>query len=128
MTSCALALALSLACAGMPAYAGHPALQATGSAVAEVASRGAEPGDRWVAQDKVRHLGMSFAATSFAYGGARTVADADAAFIAAALTALALGIGKEVHDVRAGRWFSFKDMVWNAAGVTLGLTLVHRVR
>lgn len=128
MTSCVLALALIAGCSGDLTHTEHPAVQATWSAAGDVASRGPEPGDRWLAQDKIRHLGMSFAATGFAYGGARTVLDADAAFIAAAVTALALGVGKEVHDARAGRWFSFKDMVWNAAGVTLGLTLVHHVR
>jgi uncharacterized protein YfiM (DUF2279 family) len=84
--------------------------------------------DAWIAEDKLQHFAMSFAATAFAYGGARTVLDPDAALIVAGSTALLAGIGKEIHDARAGRWFSLKDLAWNVAGVALGLTLVHHTR
>jgi uncharacterized protein YfiM (DUF2279 family) len=84
--------------------------------------------DAWIAEDKLQHFAMSFAATVFAYGGARTVLDPDAALIAAGSTALLAGIGKEIHDARSGRWFSLKDLAWDVAGVALGLTLAHHTR
>jgi uncharacterized protein YfiM (DUF2279 family) len=86
------------------------------------------PRDPWLAQDKARHFAMSFAATAFAYAGARTTLDPDPAAALAGATALAAGIAKELHDARAGRWFSLPDMAWNAAGVALGLAFVHQIR
>lgn len=84
--------------------------------------------DAWIAEDKLRHFGLSFAATAFAYAGARPALDADAAFVVAGSTALMAGIAKELHDSRAGGWFSLKDLAWDAAGVALGLTLVYHIR
>jgi uncharacterized protein YfiM (DUF2279 family) len=84
--------------------------------------------DAWIAEDKLQHFAMSFAATAFAYGGARTVLDPDAALIVAGSTALLAGIGKEIHDARSGRWFSLKDLAWDVAGVALGLTLANHTR
>jgi uncharacterized protein YfiM (DUF2279 family) len=126
VTICVLALGLVAGCAGMTADPGAPAAPASWLEAGD--ARRPQPADPWLAQDKVRHFAMSFAATGFTYGGARTLLDADAAFVTAAVAALGLGFGKEIHDARQGRWFSFKDMVWNAAGVTLGLTLVYHVR
>jgi uncharacterized protein YfiM (DUF2279 family) len=105
----------------MAASAGRPAL-------ARLAEPPGKPEDPWLAQDKLRHFAMSFAATAFAYAGARTALDPDHAAATAAAAALAAGIGKEVHDARAGRWFSLPDMAWNVAGVTLGLAFVRHVR
>lgn len=84
--------------------------------------------DAWFAEDKLRHFAMSFATTAFAYAGARPALDPDAAMIVAGAAALLAGIGKELHDARAGSGFSLKDMTWNAAGIALGLTLVHHSR
>jgi uncharacterized protein YfiM (DUF2279 family) len=87
------------------------------------------PGDdAWIAEDKLQHLGMSFAATAFAYAGARTMIEPDPALVVAGSAALLAGIAKEIHDARAGRGFSLKDLAWDAAGVALGLTLAHRIR
>jgi uncharacterized protein YfiM (DUF2279 family) len=87
------------------------------------------PGDdAWIAEDKLQHFGMSFAATAFAYAGARTMIEPDPAVVVAGAAALLAGIAKEIHDARAGRRFSFKDLAWDAAGVALGLTLAHRTR
>lgn len=83
--------------------------------------------DRWIAEDKLRHFSMSFAITAMGYGFGRTVLPAVAARTAAGAAAIGAGIGKEVHDRRAGRWFSFKDLTWDAAGVALGLTLAHQI-
>lgn len=82
--------------------------------------------DRWLAEDKVRHFAASFAATGMAYGGARFALDRRSARTAAVGVALALGLAKELADARAGGPFSLKDLVWDAAGVALGMLLVQR--
>lgn len=84
--------------------------------------------DPWLAPDKLQHFGMSFAATSFAYGAARFALDREPATLAAAGAALAAGVGKEIFDLRAGRAFSARDLLWDAAGVAVALTLVDRIR
>lgn len=83
----------------------------------------ARPEDRWLAEDKLRHFTVSLAATTFGYAGARFALEPRPAFVAAGALALAAGFGKEVADVRAGGPFSMKDLVWDATGVALGLTL-----
>lgn len=112
MNPCLLTLALTLGCAPAPATDPGPAA----------------PADRWVAEDKLRHFAISFAATHMMYGGARFVTDSRTAVPAAASAALALGLGKEIADVRRGRPFSLKDLAWDAAGVALGVLLVRQIR
>ncbi|MGK7313593.1 MAG: hypothetical protein ACN0LA_15370 [Candidatus Longimicrobiales bacterium M2_2A_002] len=94
------------------------------TASATVASRG----DRWIAEDKVRHFALSFAATSMAYGGARLGLDPGPGRRAAAGLALLLGVGKELVDLRNGGRFSLKDLAWDAAGVALGSLLAQQIR
>lgn len=86
------------------------------------------PPDPWLAEDKIQHFTVSAAATTIGYGGASLALERDAALVAAGATALGLGVAKEVWDVRAGGPFSLKDLVWDAAGVALALTLVNRIR
>jgi uncharacterized protein YfiM (DUF2279 family) len=84
--------------------------------------------DPWLGEDKLRHFSMSFAATAFAYAGARTAVEAGNARLAAGAAATAAGVAKEIHDARTGGWFSLRDLTWNLAGVALGLALVHQTR
>lgn len=83
--------------------------------------------DPWIAEDKVQHLAMSFAATGMAYGGGRLALDPTPARSMAAGVGLALGIGKELVDARRGGPFSLKDLAWDAAGVALGYVFVQRI-
>lgn len=84
--------------------------------------------DRWLAEDKLQHFALSFAATQMGYGGARFALDREPAVAVAATVAVGLGLAKEVRDVRAGGPFSLKDLAWDAAGVALGVLFVRRVR
>lgn len=86
------------------------------------------PPDRWLAEDKLRHLTASFAATGMAYGAGRVALDRGPARAAAAATAIALGLAKEIADRRKGGPFSLRDLAWDAAGVALGLTLSRSIR
>lgn len=112
MNVCLVAFALTLGCAGAPTRASDPAPTA----------------DRWFAEDKLRHLALSFAATEMGYGAARIAVDRRTAAPLAASAAFALGLAKEVRDARAGGSFSAKDLAWDLAGVALGVALVHRIR
>lgn len=84
--------------------------------------------DRWLAEDKLRHFFLSFAATGIGYGAARTALERDTARPAAVGAALASGLWKEWRDRRAGGPFSAKDLVWDALGVALGALLVSEIR
>lgn len=110
MSACLVVFGLLLGCAGD----------------APVASAPQE--DLWLAEDKIRHFTVSTAATTMGYGAARIALDRDEALLAATATALALGVGKEVVDLRRGGPFSLKDLVWDAAGIAVGVALVHRIR
>lgn len=115
MTGCALALVLLMGCAPVPDTV--PLNPAPPQPAA----------DRWLAEDKLRHFSLSFAATQMTYGGARMLTDRDPAVPLAAGTALLLGVAKEVRDARAGGAFSLKDLVWDAAGVALSVAFIRRI-
>jgi uncharacterized protein YfiM (DUF2279 family) len=85
--------------------------------------------DHWFAEDKVRHFAMAFAATSFGHAGARALgADASAATALGAAATVAASVGKEVFDRRAGGIFSVRDLVWDAAGILLGIAMLENAR
>lgn len=87
------------------------------------------PPDEWFAEDKVQHFFFSFALTNLSYGTARLVGmDRGAAAVTAGVTAGAAGIGKEIYDRSTGGHFSYKDLVWDGAGIAAGLTLVSHAR
>lgn len=110
MNSCVLAIALALGCTQPQDTVPAP-----------------HAPDRWLAEDKLKHFTLSFAAAQMSYGGARIVLDRDAALPTAAGTALLLGLAKEVRDVHAGGRFSLKDLAWDAAGVALAVAFARRI-
>jgi len=87
------------------------------------------PADRWFASDKLRHFGISFAATGFAYASLRALGVERRAALAGAGTAsLLAGLGKELYDQRLGRRFSLRDLAWDVAGAVAGMALADRSR
>lgn len=112
MNACLVVFALWVGCTGAPAPASDPD----------------GPDDAWLAEDKLRHFALSFAATEMAYGAARVGLDHGTAVPTAAGAALAIGLAKEVRDVRTGGSLSLKDLAWDLAGVALGVALVRRIR
>jgi uncharacterized protein YfiM (DUF2279 family) len=88
-----------------------------------------QPADAWFAEDKVRHFLASFAATGYAYAGMRSVgAEPEVALPLGALAAAGLGIWKELADRAGGAAISTRDLVWDAAGIALGMVLIHQIR
>ncbi|MFP4624891.1 MAG: hypothetical protein ACLFRX_11975 [Gemmatimonadota bacterium] len=126
MTLWCLALGLALTGTG-PMVA--PLVPDAGLRLADDGARPlAPPPDRWLAEDKLQHFTMSFAATTMAYGAARFGADRDTALATAAAAALGLGLAKELLDQRRGGRFSLKDLAWDVAGVALGVVFTRRIR
>lgn len=86
-------------------------------------------GDSWLSADKVKHFFLSAFVQSVSYSTLRTArASHDDALLAASALTLAVGVGKEVHDERAGEKFSVRDLAWDAAGAGTAAALLSRAR
>ncbi len=86
------------------------------------------PADRWFARDKALHFAVSAVVqgASHAVYRANGFAYRDAAWTAGATT-LAVGVGKELWDRRAGRVFSWRDLAADAAGGATGAVAVRQL-
>jgi len=76
-----------------------------------------------ITYDKVAHGGVSFALTTVSYGFYKTVLPKDAQWknvLRAALTSMALGIGKELTD----RGFDGHDILANGVGTATAATVI----
>ena len=87
------------------------------------------PRDSWFGADKVKHFFMSAFVQSATFSAARALGASNAAAqgIGGVATG-AIGIGREVHDRRVGRIFSFRDLTWDAAGGVTAAALLRRTR
>lgn len=94
-------------------------------------SLGGQPaGDRWFAEDKLKHFVTSFVVTSLSASAARTagVDVAGSAYVGAG-TGAAVGVWKELRDAgRRGETASFRDLVWDLGGVGAGYAVMRQVR
>lgn len=87
------------------------------------------PRDRWLAPDKVKHFLLSAFVESVSYGALRAArVEHGRALGAAAGVAVAVGIGKEVHDRRVAGDFSAKDLAWDVAGTAAAASLLQHTR
>nr|MBA2668806.1 DUF2279 domain-containing protein [Gemmatimonadota bacterium] len=93
-------------------------------------STGEPPRDPWLAEDKLMHFAASFAATALSASAARaTGLDAGRSALAGAVVGSGLGLWKEVQDHRRpDGFFSYRDVVWDIAGVGAATTVMSRVR
>ena len=78
-----------------------------------------QPRDPWFSEDKFKHFVTTFLVTSVAASGARAAGlDHDTSLFVGAGTGATVGIAKELSDRRReGSSASFKDIVWDLAGV-----------
>ena len=85
--------------------------------------------DEWFAEDKALHFAVSAGLAAGGYVVATTVFECRRGRIATgAATALAAGIGKELHDrSRDGGVASWKDLAWDVLGTVAGLLVAVRV-
>lgn len=85
--------------------------------------------DGWFGADKMKHFFMSAFIQSMAYSSARAVgASHDGAFVSATAATVGFGIGREIYDGRVKRAFSYKDLVWDGAGLAAGIVLVNKAQ
>ena len=85
----------------------------------------AEP-DRWLGGDKFKHFAMSYAVTSFAFAGSRTLFEDDTSLGLAIAAGSTAGLLKELYDRARGRPFSKRDLVWDAAGIAVGYVIARQ--
>lgn len=88
-----------------------------------------QPRDPWFAEDKLKHFVASFVVTSLTVSGARLAgADHDTSiWIGVGVTATA-GVAKEFRDVRRQSIFSYRDLLWDIAGITAAAAMADNAR
>ena len=85
--------------------------------------------DGWFGADKMKHFFMSAFIQSMAYGSARAAgASHDGAFVSATAATVGFGIGRAIYDGRVKKAFSYKDLVWDGAGLAAGMALVNKAQ
>lgn len=86
--------------------------------------------DAWISRDKAQHFLMSAFVQSLAYGSLRGTGVSHGSALAGAsgITA-AVGVGKELRDLRVKGEFSVRDLTWDAAGAgSMTVLLAHTAR
>ena len=83
---------------------------------------GVQAQDEWFARDKAQHFAASAVIAAGAYGAASLVWECRTGRVAfSTAVALSAGVGKELYDRSQGRSVSWKDLVWDALGTTVGV-------
>lgn len=86
-------------------------------------------GDSWLSADKLEHFFVSAFVQSVSYSALRSArASHESALVGASALTLAAGVGKEIHDERAGEIFSVRDLAWDVAGAGAAAALLSRTR
>lgn len=82
-----------------------------------------------IGADKVKHFFLSAFVQSASYSVLRIGGvEHDRALVGASAATLAVGIGKEVRDSRAGGRFDFRDLAWDLAGGAAAAVLLEHSR
>lgn len=98
--------------------------------VAQGVKKSSHP-DPWFGIDKVKHFFMSAFITSVSYSALQLARANHRSAVAGAVGfSMAVGVGREVHDMRVpGNLFSVRDLTWDAIGTAAGAALVsHTIR
>jgi len=75
-------------------------------------------GDRWFAMDKAKHFFMAAFVQTLSFSAFRAVGlSYRHALIGATVTSSAVGIGKELYDLKTGGDASWKDLTWDGVGI-----------
>jgi len=83
--------------------------------------------DPWLGADKAKHFLLSGFMYAVGFAAARTAgAERRAALVAAGGPVIVLSVGKEIHDRRAGRRFSARDLVADALGAAAYAAILAR--
>ncbi len=86
---------------------------------------------KWFGKDKIMHLSSSAFLTCWSYGISNDILDRsrdDSIIFAVSFTA-ALGTGKEYNDKKSKKTcWNWKDIVYNIAGISLGMIIINNTR
>lgn len=88
----------------------------------------ADSGDSWMGRDKIKHFVLSAFVHSVAFSVTRSVADRSTAQGVGIAAVVGAGVFKEALDRRAGRPFSARDLLWDAAGGAASASLMNGSR
>jgi putative lipoprotein len=96
-------------------------------AVNLVYAQAAATRESWFGSDKIKHFFMSAFIESIAFSGLQVVgANRRTAFAGGIGAAAAFGLGREFHDRGTpGKWFSYRDLTWDALGAAAGAVLLR---
>ncbi|MGV3625778.1 MAG: YfiM family protein [Archangium sp.] len=84
----------------------------------------AAPNDPWIGPDKALHFSVSAGLSAGGYAAASFFTDDIPTRLAVGATLAGIaGIGKEILDVLTYGYSSYKDLAWDALGITTGLVL-----
>jgi uncharacterized protein YfiM (DUF2279 family) len=88
------------------------------------------PRDKWLAEDKLKHMFASFVVTTISSSAIRAAgASSSTSVWAGAAVGVGAGAWKELTDLRRrGETASYKDFVWDVAGVGAASVLVRQAR
>lgn len=89
----------------------------------------AHPSDHWLAGDKLQHFFSSAFVQSMSYGVLRrTGVEHGPALAGASAVTAAVGVGKELMDLKTKGEFSVRDLAWDAAGAGAATVLLVQTR
>jgi putative lipoprotein len=92
-----------------------------------VFAQSAATGDSWFGIDKLKHFFLSAFATSVSFSALQAAgANRNTAMAGAIGASAALGISRELYNLRTTKVFSLKDLTWDAIGTGAAATILSR--
>lgn len=90
-------------------------------------AQSAVTGESWFGIDKLKHFFLSAFATSVSYSALQAAgANRKTAMAGAIGASAALGISREIYNLRTTKVFSLKDLAWDAMGTGAAATVLSR--
>lgn len=84
--------------------------------------------DKWFAGDKVKHLTASMLLAAIAYSSVNAGANEESkAVITGVSIPIGIGLLKEFKDLRDGKFWSNKDLVWDVIGAGIAVTIASQI-
>jgi len=85
------------------------------------------PPDNWFGSDKLKHFFIAAFTQTVAYSAFQAArAHHDQALIGAWAVTATVSVAKEVRDRRSYGLFSYRDLVWDAAGATVATLVIAK--
>lgn len=92
-------------------------------------AQSAVAGDSWFGIDKLKHFFLSAFATSVSFSALQAAGASKNTAMAGAIGAsAALGISRELYNLRTTKAFSVKDLTWDAIGTGTAAAVLSQTR